>query len=86
MWTTVETDTRSLYKAVLSLVFPVSLEEERTVLVKLHLVTNVAPVVCSLPLRSGENGTRRSTLARSKFFAERSSIDAWDIETRNGTQ
>jgi large subunit ribosomal protein L4e len=51
---------------VLLLVFPVSLEEEPTVLDKLLSVTCADPVVCSHPPRSGESGTKRSTSARSE--------------------
>jgi hypothetical protein len=42
-------------------VFPVSLVEELTVLVRLRSVTCAALVACSLPPRSGASGTRRST-------------------------
>jgi large subunit ribosomal protein L4e len=51
---------------VLLLVFPVSLEEEPTVLDKLLSVTCADLVVCSHPPRSGESGTKRSTSARSE--------------------
>jgi hypothetical protein len=47
-------------------VFPVSLEEELTVLDKLLSVTCADLVACSHPPRSGESGTKRSTLARSE--------------------
>jgi len=47
-------------------VFLVSLEEELTVLDKLLSVTCADLVVCSHPPRSGESGTKRSTLARSE--------------------
>lgn len=49
-------------------VFPVSLEEEPTVLVRLLSVTCADLVACSLLPRSGESGTKRSTLARSEHF------------------
>lgn len=49
-------------------VFLVSLEEELTVLDRLHLVTCADLDACSLPPRSGESGTRRSTWDRSKCY------------------
>ncbi len=53
-------------QVVLLPVFPVSLEEEPTVLDKLLSGTCADLVVCSHRPRSGESGTKRSTLARSE--------------------
>jgi hypothetical protein len=49
-------------------VFPVSLEEEPTVLDKLLSATCADLVACSHPPKSGESGTKRSTLARSEYI------------------
>jgi len=57
-----------LSQVVLLPVFPVSLEEELTVPVKLLSVTCADLVACSLLPRSGESGTKRSTLAKSELF------------------
>ena len=54
-----------IFQVVLSLVSLVSLVVVLTVLVRPLSVTSAALVACSLLLRSGGNGTRRSTLARS---------------------
>jgi len=55
-------------QVVLLPVFPVSLEEELTVLVRLLLVTCADLVACSLLPRSGESGTRRLILAKSEYL------------------
>ena len=55
-------------QVVLLPVFPVSLEEEPTVLDRLLSVTCADLVVCSPQQRSGESGTKRSTLDRSEHF------------------
>src|SRR5690349_18419254 len=52
-------------KVVLSHVFLVSPVVVHTEPDKQRSVTSVDPVACSLPRRSGENGTRRSTWAKS---------------------
>lgn len=49
-------------------VFPVSLEEEPTVLDRLLSVTCADLVVCSHPPRSGESGTKRSTSDKSERY------------------
>lgn len=51
-------------QVALSLVSPVFPVVVLTVLVRLLSVTSAVPVVCSLLPRSGESGTRRSTLDR----------------------
>jgi hypothetical protein len=62
-------------------VFPVSLEEEPTVLGKLLSVTCADPVVCLHPPRFGESGTKRSILARSENIVPLSCLN---ILTRAG--
>ncbi len=59
-------------QVVLLPVFLVSLEEEPTALDKLLSVTCADLVVCSHQQRSGESGTKRSTLARSEHFSKSS--------------
>lgn len=56
-------------QAVLLPVFLVSLVVVLTVLVRLPSVTSAALVACSLLPRSGESGTARSILARSRSFS-----------------
>jgi hypothetical protein len=55
-------------QVVLLLVSPVFPAVVLTVLARLRLVTSVVLVVCSLRLRFGGNGTKRSILARSKLL------------------
>jgi hypothetical protein len=55
-----------LIQVALLPVFPVSLEEELTVLVKLLSVTCADLVVCSHQQRYGESGTKRSTSVKSE--------------------
>lgn len=57
-------------QVVLLPVFPVSLEEELTVLDKLLSVTCADLAVCSHLPRSGESGTKRSTLDRSEHVLQ----------------
>ena len=58
-------------QVVLSLVFPVFLVVVHTELARLLSVTCVGLDACSLLPRFGANGTRRSTLVRSKHGKER---------------
>ncbi len=63
-------------QVVLSLVFPVSLVVVHTEPVKPRSVTSVDLVACSHPPKSGENGIRRSTWARSTSATTRTTVAA----------